>query len=67
MCTRPTACATWCAGVDSSLRRARHGRLAGAVGALEEQDYRGDFTIERRDADDPAYELQAGVKFLRSL
>ena len=37
------------------------------LGALEEQDYRGDFTIERRDSEDPAYELQAAVKYLRSL
>jgi sugar phosphate isomerase/epimerase len=37
------------------------------LGALEEQDYRGDFTIERRGAQDPAYELEAAVKFLRSL
>ncbi|MEX2140046.1 MAG: sugar phosphate isomerase/epimerase family protein [Pirellulales bacterium] len=37
------------------------------LGALEEQDYRGDFTIERREADDPAYELEAAVKYLRSL
>jgi sugar phosphate isomerase/epimerase len=37
------------------------------LGALQEQDYRGDFTIERRDADDPAYELEAAVKYLRNL
>jgi len=37
------------------------------LGALEEQDYRGDFTISRRDADDPEYELHAAVKYLRSL
>jgi sugar phosphate isomerase/epimerase len=37
------------------------------LGALEEQDYRGDFTTERRDAEDPATELQAAVSFLRSL
>ncbi len=37
------------------------------LGALEEQDYRGDFTIEGRDAGDPAYELEAAVKYLRNL
>jgi sugar phosphate isomerase/epimerase len=37
------------------------------LGALEEQDYRGDFTIERRDAEDAEYELHAAVKYLRSL
>jgi sugar phosphate isomerase/epimerase len=37
------------------------------LGALEEQGYRGDFTIERPDADDPEYELNAAVKYLRSL
>jgi sugar phosphate isomerase/epimerase len=37
------------------------------LGALEEQDFRGDFTIERADADNPAYELESAVKFLRSL
>jgi 3-dehydroshikimate dehydratase len=37
------------------------------LGALEEQDYRGDFTIARREADDPRYELHAAVKYLRSL
>jgi sugar phosphate isomerase/epimerase len=37
------------------------------LGALEEQDYRGDFTIERRGAQEPEYELAAAVKYLRSL
>jgi sugar phosphate isomerase/epimerase len=37
------------------------------LGALEEQDYRGDFTIERAESDDPQYELHAAVKYLRSL
>jgi sugar phosphate isomerase/epimerase len=37
------------------------------LGALEEQGYQGDYTIERRDAEDPAYELEAAVKYLRSL
>lgn len=37
------------------------------LGALEEQDYRGYFTIERRDSEQPEYELQAAVKYLRSL
>jgi sugar phosphate isomerase/epimerase len=37
------------------------------LGALQEQDYRGDFTIERPESDDPQYELEAAVKFLRSL
>jgi sugar phosphate isomerase/epimerase len=37
------------------------------LGALEEQDYRGDFTIERPDSDDAANELESAVKYLRSL
>jgi sugar phosphate isomerase/epimerase len=37
------------------------------LGLLEEQDYRGDFTIERSDADDPVHELESAVKYLRSL
>jgi sugar phosphate isomerase/epimerase len=37
------------------------------LGALEQQDYRGDFTIERSDTDDTAYELESAVKYLRSL
>jgi sugar phosphate isomerase/epimerase len=37
------------------------------LGALEQQDYRGDFTIERSDAEDAAYELESAVKYLRSL
>lgn len=37
------------------------------LGALEEQDYRGDFTIERAELDDPQYELHAAVQYLRSL
>jgi sugar phosphate isomerase/epimerase len=37
------------------------------LGALEERDYRGDFTIERHGAADPAYEMRAAVSYLRSL
>jgi sugar phosphate isomerase/epimerase len=37
------------------------------LGALEQQDYRGDFTIERSDADAAADELESAVKYLRSL
>jgi sugar phosphate isomerase/epimerase len=37
------------------------------LGALEEQDYRGDFTIERQGAADPAYELKAAVSYMRNL
>jgi sugar phosphate isomerase/epimerase len=37
------------------------------LGALEEADYRGDITIERANADDPAFELESAVKYLRSL
>jgi sugar phosphate isomerase/epimerase len=37
------------------------------LGALEEQDYRGDFTIERSDSDDPSHDLESAVKYLRSL
>ncbi len=37
------------------------------LGALEERDYRGDFTIERSDSDDPHHALQSAVKFLRNM
>jgi hypothetical protein len=37
------------------------------LGALEEQNYRGDFTVQRSDADDPLHEMQAAVKYLRHL
>jgi sugar phosphate isomerase/epimerase len=37
------------------------------LGALEVQDYRGDFTIEPSGALDPAEELESAVKYLRSL
>jgi hypothetical protein len=34
---------------------------------LEEREYRGDITIVREQADDPAFEIGQAVKFLRSL
>jgi sugar phosphate isomerase/epimerase len=37
------------------------------LGTLEEQGYRGDFTIESSGAAEPAEELEAAVTFLRSL
>lgn len=37
------------------------------LGALEEQNYHGDFTIERSESADPAHELESAVKYLRSL
>ncbi len=37
------------------------------LGALEERDYRGDFTLECRDSPDPVKELGAAVQYLRSL
>jgi len=37
------------------------------LGALQEQDYRGDFTVERTDSLNPQSELQSAVKFLRSM
>jgi sugar phosphate isomerase/epimerase len=38
-------------------------------GALEERDYRGDFTVavSRDESSDPVFELQAAVKYLRNL
>lgn len=36
-------------------------------GALEERNYRGWFSLERRGASDPVRELGAGVQFLRQL
>lgn len=37
------------------------------LGMLEEREYRGDITIVREQADDPAFEIGQAVKFLRSL
>lgn len=37
------------------------------LGALEEHDYRGYFTIAREQSQDPIFELEQAVKFLRSL
>ena len=37
------------------------------LGALEEQQYRGYFTIARQDAEDPERELAAAVQYLKSL
>ena len=53
--------------VPADIRRSMELWVGCIAGALEEKDYRGDFTIERPEADDPEYELHAAVKFLRSL
>ncbi len=37
------------------------------LGALEEHNYRGYFTIERRTAEDPVFEIGQAVKYLRNL
>lgn len=37
------------------------------LGILEEQAYRGYFTVARQNADDPLYEIGSAVKYLRSL
>jgi len=37
------------------------------IGALEEHGYRGYFTIEREEADDPEFEIGQAVKFLKNL
>lgn len=37
------------------------------LGALEEHDYRGFFTIERAASADPLFEIGQGVKFLKNL
>jgi sugar phosphate isomerase/epimerase len=37
------------------------------LGALEEYAYRGYFTIERNQSEDPVFEIGQAVKFLRSL
>lgn len=37
------------------------------LGALEERNYRGYFTIQRDSADDPQYEIGQAVQYLRSL
>lgn len=37
------------------------------LGALEDYQYRGDFTIARRDCEHPEYEIGEAVKYLRNL
>jgi sugar phosphate isomerase/epimerase len=37
------------------------------LGALEERDYRGYFTLERTGGDDPVFEIGQGVKYLQSM
>jgi sugar phosphate isomerase/epimerase len=37
------------------------------LGILEERQYRGYLTIERRDSDDPVFEIAQAVKYLKSL
>jgi sugar phosphate isomerase/epimerase len=37
------------------------------LGALEERQYRGFFTIARQEAEDPELEIGLGVKYLQSL
>lgn len=41
--------------------------FAELIGGLEEQDYRGYYTIEREKSDDPVFEVGQAVKYLRSL
>ncbi|HEV3136515.1 MAG TPA: sugar phosphate isomerase/epimerase, partial [Pirellulales bacterium] len=41
--------------------------FAALLGALEERQYRGYFTIAREDAEDPEFEIGEAVKYLRSL
>jgi sugar phosphate isomerase/epimerase len=37
------------------------------LGALEEHDYRGYYTIEREGAADPVFEIQQAIRFLKAL
>jgi len=37
------------------------------LAALEEQDYRGTITIERRESHDPPLEISQAIAFLRNL
>lgn len=53
-------------GVETALGRGSVDFPA-LLGALEERDYRGFFTLERRTADDPVYELSQGVEYLRAI
>lgn len=39
----------------------------GLLGALEERDYRGYFTIERLSGDDPLFEIEQAVKYLKNM
>ncbi len=65
--------------VDDAVRDAMQGRgmeveigrgsadFPALLGALEERQYRGFLSIERRRSADPAFEISQAVKFLRSL
>ena len=37
------------------------------LGGLEEQDYRGKITIERRESPDPYFEIGQAIEYLRKL
>jgi sugar phosphate isomerase/epimerase len=37
------------------------------MGLLEDHNYRGYFTLEREQSNDPLGEISAGVKYLRNL
>jgi sugar phosphate isomerase/epimerase len=41
--------------------------FAEVIGSLEEQDYRGFYTIEREKSSDPVFEIGQAVKYLRNL
>jgi sugar phosphate isomerase/epimerase len=41
--------------------------FAELIGSLEEHQYRGFYTVERRQSTDPIYEIGQAVKYLRSL
>ncbi len=53
-------------GLEVSLGRGS-ADFAALLGALEERQYRGYFTIAREEADDPEFEIGEAVKYLRSL
>ncbi len=53
-------------GVEVALGRGS-ADFPALLGALEERQYRGYWSIERERADDPAYEIGQAVEYLRSL
>ncbi len=66
-CTPATRPATWPGGgLEVPLGRGT-ADFPALMGALEDRQYRGYFTIAREDAENPEYEIGEAVKYLRNL